>query len=103
MAVPSEEALEAIEKLTADPKNLVYLISGRDQEFLMHHFGHFSKLGMSAEHGGFIREPGHERWTNFTQSLDMSWMSEVHEIFKYYTEVSFSSILAILVFADDVC
>ncbi|KAF7986361.1 hypothetical protein HWV62_35372 [Athelia sp. TMB] len=86
MAVPSEEALEAIEKLTADPKNLVYLISGRDQEFLMHHFGHFSKLGMSAEHGGFIREPGHERWTNFTQSLDMSWMSEVHEIFKYYTE-----------------
>lgn len=88
MAVPSAEALEAIEKLTADPKSLVYIISGRDQEFLEHHFGRFTKLGMSAEHGGFIREPGAERWTNFTQSLDMSWMGEVHEIFKYYTEVS---------------
>jgi len=41
---------------------------------------------MSAEHGGFIREPGHDRWTNFTESLDMDWMGEVHEIFKYYTE-----------------
>lgn len=24
-----------------------------------------------------------------TEALDMSWMSEVEEIFKYYTEVSF--------------
>lgn len=86
MAVPSAEALEALEKLTSDPKNLVYIISGRDQAFLEQHFGHFKSLGMSAEHGGFIREPGHDRWTNFTASLDMDWIEEVHEIFKYYTE-----------------
>lgn len=92
MAVPSEEALEALEKLTNDPKNLVYIISGRDQDFLEHHFGHFKKLGMSAEHGGFIREAGHDQWTNFTENLDMDWMNEVHEIFKYYTEVSFATI-----------
>ena len=41
---------------------------------------------MSAEHGGFIRAPGEESWRNFTESLDMSWMQEVLEIFKYYTE-----------------
>jgi len=86
MAIPSEDTLEAIAKLTSDPKNLVYIISGRDQNFLEHHFGHFKNLGMSAEHGGFIREPGHDRWTNFTENLDMDWMGEVHEIFKYYTE-----------------
>lgn len=86
MAVPSEATLEALEKLTADPKNVVYIISGRDQAFLEQHLGHFPKLGMSAEHGGFMREPGETKWTNFTESLDMSWMNEVHEIFEFYTE-----------------
>ncbi|KAI0353926.1 trehalose 6-phosphate phosphatase [Trametes cingulata] len=85
-AVPSKETLEALEALTADPRNVVYIISGRDGEFLEQHLGHIKNLGMSAEHGGFIREPGQTTWSNFTESLDMSWMSEVLEIFKYYTE-----------------
>ncbi|KAI0641353.1 trehalose 6-phosphate phosphatase [Trametes meyenii] len=85
-AIPSKDTLEALEALTADPKNVVYIISGRDQEFLEQHLGHIKGLGMSAEHGGFIREPGAAAWSNFTKSLDMSWMSEVLEIFKYYTE-----------------
>lgn len=87
MAVPSKDALEALSKLTADPKNLVYIISGRDQEFLELHFGEFKNLGMSAEHGAFIKEPGEKTWTCFTDSLDMDWMGEALEIFKYYTEV----------------
>lgn len=45
-------------------------------------------LGMSAEHGSFIKNPGSDEWTNMTEALDMSWMGEVEEIFKYYTEVS---------------
>ncbi|KZV61342.1 glycosyltransferase family 20 protein [Peniophora sp. CONT] len=86
MAVPSDDTLKALELLTADPRNLVYIISGRDSAFLMQHLGHFQGLGMSAEHGGFMREPGSETWKNFTETLDMSWMAEVLEIFKYYTE-----------------
>ncbi|KAI1785973.1 trehalose 6-phosphate phosphatase [Ganoderma leucocontextum] len=85
-AVPSQETLQALEVLTADPRNVVYIISGRDGEFLEQHLGHIKNLGMSAEHGGFIREPGQQGWSNFTEALDMSWMSEVLEIFKYYTE-----------------
>ncbi|SJK98408.1 related to trehalose-6-phosphate phosphatase [Armillaria ostoyae] len=86
MATPSEQTLQALAKLCDDPNNVVYIISGRDGEFLDQHLGHFRKLGFSAEHGGFVREPGHKEWVNFTKSLDMSWMAEVHEIFKYYTE-----------------
>ncbi|EJC97623.1 trehalose-6-phosphate phosphatase [Fomitiporia mediterranea MF3/22] len=86
MAVPSGETLEALEKLSADPKNVVYIISGRDGEFLETHLGHLKKLGMSAEHGSFLREPGQSEWLNLTEKLDMSWMSEVEEIFRYYTE-----------------
>src|SRR5688572_5690372 len=37
MAIPSQATLEALETLSRDPKNLVYIISGRDGEFLEQH------------------------------------------------------------------
>lgn len=86
-AVPSDKTLEGLEKLASDPKNIVYLISGRDSGFLMQHLGHLKNLGFSAEHGSFVKEPGvGDTWINLTEALDMSWMSEVKEIFDYYTE-----------------
>ncbi|KAL1663935.1 glycosyltransferase family 20 protein [Schizophyllum commune] len=90
-AVPTPQVLRALEKLSADPKNVVYIISGRDGQFLEQHLGHLENVGFSAEHGGFVRPPkrengGSSEWMNFTERLDMSWMSEVEEIFKYYTE-----------------
>jgi len=87
LAVPSEATLEALERLSLDPKNLVYIISGRDGGFLEQHLGHLKNVGFSAEHGGFVRERGNAEWVNFTKNLDMDWMSEVEEIFRYYTEV----------------
>jgi trehalose 6-phosphate synthase/phosphatase len=91
MAVPTRDTLEALEQLSSDPQNVVYVISGRDSQFLEQHLGHIERLGISAEHGGFIKEPGQKTWINCTESLDMSWMSEVHEIFNYYKEVSAES------------
>jgi trehalose 6-phosphate synthase/phosphatase len=78
----------------------VYIISGRDSAFLEQHLGHLKNVGFSAEHGGFFRERGEEsEWTNLTKSLDMSWMSEVEEIFRYYTEVCvfYSSFFAYII------
>lgn len=95
MATPSFDALNALTKLASDPHNVVYIVSGRDQAFLEQHLGHIKHLGMSAEHGGFIRDPSNgngnvatedEVWMNFTEKLDMGWMDEVAEIFRYYTE-----------------
>ncbi|KAF8343102.1 trehalose-6-phosphate phosphatase [Cantharellus anzutake] len=93
MAVPSKQTLEALQKLSSDPKNVVYIISGRDGAFLDQHLGHLSDVGFSAEHGSFLKEPGgpglagiQREWANLTLSLDMSWMNEVREIFEYYTE-----------------
>lgn len=88
-AVPTERTRNAIAALCKDPKNIVYLISGRDGDFLEEHWGHLDRLGLSAEHGSFVKQPGEEDFINMTEALDMSWMSEVEEIFKYYTEVSF--------------
>ncbi|KAF5389624.1 hypothetical protein D9757_004178 [Collybiopsis confluens] len=97
-AVPNEQTVRALDKLCRDERNLVYIISGRDADFLDEHLGAVGTanggrgLGFSAEHGGFIREPrkpgssSPSPWRNFTSKLDMSWMSEVLEVFKYYTE-----------------
>jgi len=88
MAVPTAPTLEALERLSADPRNVVYIISGRDGEFLEQHLGHLKNVGFSAEHGGFMRAPGsgESGWENLTEKLDMSWMAEVEEVFRYYTE-----------------
>jgi trehalose 6-phosphate synthase/phosphatase len=63
------------------------LISGRDGDFLEEHWGKVQNLGLSAEHGSFLRLPGEQEWFNMTEALDMSWLNEVEEIFRYYTEV----------------
>ncbi|KAJ7712566.1 trehalose-6-phosphate phosphatase [Mycena metata] len=87
MAVPTPATLQALETLSADPRNVVYIISGRDGAFLEQHLGHLKNVGFSAEHGGFVRAPGpNQPWVNFTEKLDMSWMGEVEEVFRYYTE-----------------
>lgn len=67
----------------------MYLISGRDGDFLEQHWGDVHRIGMSAEHGGFVRAPDSHEFSNMTENLDMSWMSEVEEIFRYYMEVSY--------------
>ncbi|KAG1803423.1 trehalose-phosphatase-domain-containing protein [Suillus subaureus] len=91
MALPSPDALTALAKLTSDPNNIVYIISGWDQAFLKEHLGHFPRLGMSAEHDGFIHSPDSTVWMNFTASLDMGWRKEVVEIFRYHTECTTGS------------
>lgn len=86
MAIPSPSTLLALRLLSSDPQNLVYIISGRDGAFLEQHLGHLDGIGFSAEHGGFWKERGKREWENFTESLDMSWMRDVEEVFRYYTE-----------------
>lgn len=78
--------LKALRALAADPHNVVWVISGRDQKVLEEWLGDVENLGFSAEHGSFMRQPGSIKWINLTESLDMSWKNDVTEIFAYYTE-----------------
>lgn len=87
-ALPSAKLLKSLETLSNDPKNVIYVISGRDETFLNKHLGHLENFGFSAEHGCFVREPRSKEWTNMTKELDMTWMKDVRKVFEYYTEVS---------------
>ncbi|KAJ3415513.1 threalose-6-phosphate phosphatase [Chytridiales sp. JEL 0842] len=87
-AVPSEEMLRSLAVIASDPKNYVFVISGRDQACLDNWLGHIPGLGLSAEHGCFIKYPDHNgaKWINLSQQIDLSWKDKVTEIFSFYTE-----------------
>ncbi|KAJ1964032.1 hypothetical protein IWQ62_003044 [Dispira parvispora] len=91
-ALPPANMLEALLTLTANPDNAVWVVSGRDQDFLEEHLGHIPNLGLSAEHGCFIKRPGGE-WVNFSENLDLGWKTDVLEIFKYYEERTQGSVV----------
>jgi trehalose 6-phosphate synthase/phosphatase len=85
-AIPSERVINSLKALAADPRNAVWIISGRDQEFLTQHLGHISELGFSAEHGSFMRQPGGTEWENLAEKFDMGWQKEVLDVFQKYTD-----------------
>ncbi|KFA79043.1 hypothetical protein S40288_08769 [Stachybotrys chartarum IBT 40288] len=85
-AIPSERIMHGLKLLAEDPKNHVWIISGRDQEFLAQHLGHIKGLGFSAEHGSFMRNPGSDEWINLAEKFDMGWQAEVIAVFQKYTD-----------------
>ena len=87
-AILSHEALRSIATLAADSRNVVWIISGRDQSFLEQLFGNLTAVGLVAEHGSFLRSPGSDGWDNLTEKVDMSWQHEVTKIFQRYTDLT---------------
>ncbi|KHN97512.1 Glycosyl transferase, family 20 [Metarhizium album ARSEF 1941] len=85
-AIPSERIIRSLKRLAGDPRNAVWIISGRDQEFLGQHLGHIPQLGFSAEHGSFMRNPGSEEWINLAEKFDMGWQVEAMQVFQKYTD-----------------
>lgn len=84
-AIPSARLSHLLDTLAADPKNQIWVISGRDQAFLGKWLGD-KKLGLSAEHGCFMRHFGATEWINLAAETDMSWQEVVEECFRRYTE-----------------
>lgn len=85
-AIPSDRVIRTLKTLASDPANAVWIISGRDQAFLEEWMGHISELGLSAEHGSFIRQPRGAAWENLTETIDMGWQAPVMAIFQHYAE-----------------
>ena len=81
-AVPSDRVMRNLKALAADPRNRVYIISGRDQAFLDEWMGHIPALGLSAEHGSFERAPHRRAWHDHSARADVAaWQPDVLAIF----------------------
>jgi trehalose 6-phosphate synthase/phosphatase len=87
-AIPSERVIRTLKALASDHKNAVWIISGRDQDFLGQYLGDIPELGFSAENGSFMRHPGSKQWENLAETFDMGWQKEVMECFQKYTEMT---------------
>lgn len=85
-AIPSDRVIRTLKTLAGDSRNAVWIISGRDQAFLDEWMGHIPELGLSAEHGSFIRHPMDKEWENMTSKTDMSWQDEALHVFQHFTE-----------------
>ncbi|MEY4551104.1 MAG: hypothetical protein RL685_7299, partial [Pseudomonadota bacterium] len=83
LAAPDPALFELLERLVADRKNAVYLISGRDRASLEGWFGHIG-AGIIAEHGAWLREPGGE--FNLTRPLSADWKERIGAILRVFAE-----------------
>lgn len=91
-AIPSSELIRALRMLCRDPCNLIYIISGREKSWLEKHFGHIDRLGLSAEHGCYLRpvpaegEHGSTWQTMIIEAELTLWQPKALELMEYYTE-----------------
>jgi trehalose 6-phosphate synthase/phosphatase len=74
-ARPGTALMSLVEKLAANPRSDVVLISGRDKDTLERWFGHLS-TGLVAEHGVWIKEKG-GGWETI-ETLTSEWKEEVY-------------------------
>ena len=87
-AIPGSKTIESLKRLAADPTNKVFVVSGRDSGTLEHWLGDIENLGMSAEHGCFLKMPGCKEWQNLIADQNDDWKVEVIQVFEYFTERS---------------
>ena len=85
-AIPTARLYTIMEKLSQDPKNQIWIISGRDQIFLNKWWGSKNKhIGLSAEHGCFVKDIGTPEWINLAKKFDMSWQVRVNQVMEDLT------------------
>ncbi|KAF9205719.1 hypothetical protein BGZ49_003654 [Haplosporangium sp. Z 27] len=86
-ASSNEDIIKIVTELSKDPKNTVYIMSGRTRCSLEEIFGSIPNLGLCAEGGCFLKHVGRSTWENQVQEgNDMQWRKKVMEMFTYYKE-----------------
>ncbi|CZT18204.1 related to alpha,alpha-trehalose-phosphate synthase (UDP-forming) [Ramularia collo-cygni] len=81
--------VEALDDLMNDPRNILYVMSGRKPEELENHFRMLPRAGLIAENGCFVREFGgqSDEWMPFVDLEEVNkWKNEVRGILEYYQE-----------------
>ncbi|XP_009783894.1 probable alpha,alpha-trehalose-phosphate synthase [UDP-forming] 9 [Nicotiana sylvestris] len=83
---PSAEVLTLLNALSSDPKNTVYIVSGRGRMSLSEWLSPCERLGIAAEHGYFIRGSKTADWECLAS--DLEWKPIVEPVMKLYTEAT---------------
>jgi trehalose 6-phosphate synthase/phosphatase len=84
-AVPGEMVKEIIDKLAADKRNTVLLISGRDAKTLENWFNNLD-IGIAAEHGAMFKPAKSGEW-KIPAEVNLSWKESVRNYLQKYIEM----------------
>lgn len=84
-AKPDNELRDLLKKLTADPKNTVVIVSGRDRPTLESWLGDINRLHLIASHGLWLRYPYGEDWI-MTSVLGNKWKDTIRPILELYSD-----------------
>ncbi|CAN6486548.1 unnamed protein product [Victoria cruziana] len=82
---PTTEAIDILNSLCRDPKNVVFLVSGRGKKTLSEWFSPCEKLGIAAEHGYFLRLKRDAEWETCVSVSDFDWKQVAEPVMKLYT------------------
>ncbi|KAJ9548536.1 hypothetical protein OSB04_021079 [Centaurea solstitialis] len=86
---PSKEVLSILNVLSNDPKNVVFIVSGRGTDSLSKWFDSCKNLGLSAEHGWLTRWSSDSRWESCGGSAeDADWKKMALPVMEHYTEAT---------------
>ncbi|CAO2832284.1 unnamed protein product [Amaranthus hypochondriacus] len=83
---PSQEVISIINQLCGDPRNTVFIVSGRGRKSLGDWFSPCKKVGIAAEHGYFMRWSADDEWELCGQNSDFGWVQIAEPVMKLYTE-----------------
>jgi trehalose 6-phosphate synthase/phosphatase len=85
LAWPSAVVRRYLQRLSFDPRNSVYILSGRSKYVLDNWFGDLP-VGLVAEHGCDFRHPRHPAWEPLVGMHDAAWRDSVIQILQYFCE-----------------
>ncbi|CAI9293610.1 unnamed protein product [Lactuca saligna] len=90
---PSKEVISILNALSSDPKNVVFIVSGRGKDSLSKWFDSCKKLGLSAEHGYLTRWSGDSEWESCELTVDVGWKKVALPVMEHYTEATDGSFI----------
>ncbi|XP_006340112.1 probable alpha,alpha-trehalose-phosphate synthase [UDP-forming] 9 [Solanum tuberosum] len=88
---PSAEVISLLNALSNEPKNTVYIVSGRGRTSLCEWLAPCERLGIAAEHGYFIRDCKTSEWDHLDS--DLEWKEIAEPVMQLYTEATDGSFI----------
>lgn len=86
-ALPNGEISDLLSSLAAIKHIDIYIISGRKKEDMDQYFSQYG-FNLIAEHGYFFRQHNASDWSIFDQKADLSWKSQIIDIFEHYSSTT---------------
>ncbi|KAI4336117.1 hypothetical protein L6164_014686 [Bauhinia variegata] len=85
---PSPGVISVLNNLCSDPKNTVFIVSGRGKTSLGEWLHQCKDLGIAAEHGFFIRWGKQSSWETRHRNTDLGWKRIAEPVMRHYTEAT---------------